>query len=645
MATQLPSLVYQPDEALYRLYNRSLATPLPNYNSPDKKDLNSSCEQQYDVIVAGAGPAGLTLAVLLARCGLRNPAALLCVEPRHHPVASGHADGVCRRTIEMFKELGLYEDLMKVGNEVQEIVVWAELPGSRKIQRLVHQNSGMHSPRVSEAVGCAQGQIERILEGELRSYAPDSLRRGSKVIDVVLDEQGSTTHPVVATVKDETGDVYTARCRFLIGADGAHSIIRKRMAVTMIGDLTERVWGVIDFAVETDFPDIRRLVHIHRAEGSLMVFPREQNNDGYWLSRFYVDMEESIETKAEAVSSRLSPELILDRISRIFHPYRLQMKAGTKIEWFSEYTVRRCVASEYAKHDSRGIPRIFLTGDACHTHSPKLGQGMNVSMADSYNLAWKLAHAVLDITSNVKGLLDTYMTERHAVGTRLVQLDETWNRLVWSTEISRRDSHHLAARSELVKEASGFISGNGIQYAESYLTKVAQGPNENCALRVGGRIMHHVPLKRFADGLSCDLHGEIVPNGRWKVLIFAGQDLQWPVQALYQDIIPLFLPDVVTGILIMPESVKKADGLGCIPMEDADWTSFPLCVKQKAEMKVYISQAAYELCGISVEEGALVLLRPDGVISMVDGMDAARLTSFLRTVVKSPGVREHLCSE
>ncbi|PYH88930.1 hypothetical protein BO71DRAFT_337777, partial [Aspergillus ellipticus CBS 707.79] len=590
------------------------------------------------------GPAGLVLSVLLARLGLRDPDAILCVEPRPSPLPCGRADGLVCRTLETFHELGIYEEVMEIGLQVAETVAWAELPGAERIQRTARHSSSLHMPpsRVPHVASCPQGQIERALARELTRYMPSALERGSQVIDVQLDAEGDAARPVRVTLRDAAGQDRVVRCRFLVGADGAHSTVRRRVGIAMLGDPSDSAWGVIDFVPDTDYPDIRRLGSVHTSRGSVLHFPRERNVDGDWLCRFYVDMNELDDDRDEEEReikspthprARVTPERILERMAHIFAPYRMRLKPGTQVEWASTYEVGRRVASQFAIADAQGLPRVFLVGDACHTHSPKVGQGMNVSIADSYNLAWKLAHVLRGISREPKALLDSYVGERHAVAQQLLDMDERWFRFEYATKHAGHQDDYSQGRAELLSRITGFVSGYGIEYDDGYLTHPT---TKDGAVRPGRRLQH-AALERFADNLTCDLHDELIPDGRWKVLLFASVDLQQPggrsakaLQALYEDVLPAFVPGVLLGITICPG----------IPMRDVDWTALPAGVKREAEMKTFIaSQATYEQCGLSVEGGAVILMRPDGVVGMLADLEevfeTGNLASMLETVIKT----------
>lgn len=356
-----------------------------------------------------AGPAGLLLSVLLARNGLSHQSSIVCIEPRSHVTPAGHADGLHARSLEMFKMLGLYEELMKVSTEVGERARWAETtpptgaaPGIRpasannatRMERVLRQKLALApNARMKQLISIAQGQIERILEADLKANAPNALLRGFQATDVQIDET-CASHPILVTIRGTSYDgsekpARMIRCKYLVGADGAHSTVRKKLGIVMEGDSTDHVWGVIDFVTDTDFPDIRRLTTIQNRFGMAMCIPREKNAQGEWLTRFYVDMHDlevkrrqpvqhthdanGIKTKTVLIKnqerrSRITVDDIHQRLTEIFAPFHIGIKDGTTVDWSTAYAIGQRVASEFIKTDSNDVPRVFLVGDGKSLH-------------------------------------------------------------------------------------------------------------------------------------------------------------------------------------------------------------------------------------------------------------------------------------
>ena len=164
----------------------------------------------------------------------------------------------------------------------------------------------------------------------------------------------------------------------------------------------------MDVLAVTDFPDIRLKTAIQSAnEGSLLIIPRE----GGYLVRLYIELEKLNENE-RASSLNVTTDNLIAAARRILHPYSLEVK---EVAWWSVYEIgqRLCDKFDDAPEEPEGFPRVFIAGDACHTHSPKAGQGMNVSMQDAFNLGWKLA-SVLRGRCTPK-LLRTYSDERRTI--------------------------------------------------------------------------------------------------------------------------------------------------------------------------------------------------------------------------------------
>ena len=221
------------------------------------------------------------------------------------------------------------------------------------------------------------------------------------------------------------GQIETVKARYVVGCDGARSTVRQSLGRALRGDSANQAWGVMDVLAVTDFPDIRMKSLIQSAhEGSILLIPRE----GGYLVRIYVELDKLNEN--ERVSSRnITIDRLIAAVQRIIRPYTIEVK---EVAWWSVYDIGQRLCDKFddvpdAEVASR-VPRVFIAGDACHTHSPKAGQGMNVSMQDTFNLGWKLA-AVLQGRCAPK-MLHTYSAERQAIAKELIDFDREWAKML-----------------------------------------------------------------------------------------------------------------------------------------------------------------------------------------------------------------------
>ncbi|KAE9974284.1 hypothetical protein EG327_008821 [Venturia inaequalis] len=675
----------------------------------------TSLEQDFelfDIVIAGAGPAGLLLSVLLARNGVYQQPSMICVEPRPYATPAGHADALHARSLEMFKMLGFYEDLMKVSTEIAERARWAEptpTPGSAPeitpasasnasgMERVMREKIALApNARMKQLIGTAQGQIERILEADLTANAPNALLRDFQITDVQMDETYAS-HPILVTIRGTTCDgsdnpARLIRCKYLVGADGAHSTVRKKLGITMEGDSTDHVWGVTDFVTDTDFPDIRRLTTVQNRFGMAMCIPREKNAQGEWLTRFYVDMndletkrrqsanhihdtdETNVETvfiKNQARKSAITIDDIHQRLTEIFAPFRMAIKTGTEVDWSTAYAIGQRVASEFIKMDSNGVPRVFLVGDACHTHSPKNGQGMNVSMADSFNLAWKLSHAVHGTAADPKALLTSYATERRLIAQQLIAIDRKWYEIQWADSERQKQPGFQEECNKLFQDLSGFFSGCGIQYDRSLVvagvddgsTNVIhstpeneEGLTPNSGMVRPGRRLLNTCMMRVADGAEWDIHDDLIPDGAlFKLLVFCDRDVfnangqsAKALQIVFDQVLRRYSNNLVNASVVAPEMVRSPN----TPSTDVSafaehevWSLLPGCVKRAAEMKTYVlSKVGYDTYGIDVDTGAMLIIRPDGIVGAVFALDPKtvgfQVEEYLGGILSADEVKE-----
>lgn len=238
----------------------------------------------------------------------------------------------------------------------------------------------------------------------------------------------------------------------------------------------------------------------------MLIVPRE----GGELARFYIELPSS--TIAKDV---LFPNL-LNAAREILRPYTLDVAATV---WWSAYSIGQRVANNFTKMD-----RVFLTGDACHTHSPKAGQGMNTSLQDGYNLGWKLA-AVLKKQANPE-LLETYASERGKVAHDLIAFDREFARNFSSKSPSadgKLSSAEMFTRHFI--KSGVYTAGFAAKYGKSIITNEEES-NSSCAsnLTVGMRFPS-TTVVRFCDARAIQLQKCIPSDGRWRVLIFPGDIL------------------------------------------------------------------------------------------------------------------------
>lgn len=280
-----------------------------------------------------------------------------------------------QRTLEVFKSLDIADELWSQGLRAYEFTRWikdASAPTGfiRQFSQFTNQLKGRYQPAM---VLMSQGRIERILHDDLKKYSKRGVVWNCRVVDAKIENGAGSDFPVKATMQ-LNGEMRTVRAKYLIGADGAHSVVRRAMGINQVGGSIGDIWGAIDMVVDSDFPDIRRPVHLTSTNRIVSIIPREKRNDGEYLTRLYVPFAEDdpIEQKNAAVvlnteesqrarRAKITPELILQRARDLFHPYYIRPKQD--IEWWTAYQVGRRVAERFVEKDEAGNSRVFLVGD------------------------------------------------------------------------------------------------------------------------------------------------------------------------------------------------------------------------------------------------------------------------------------------
>ncbi len=273
----------------------------------------------------------------------------------------------------------------------------------------------------------------------------------------------------------------------------------------MTGDTSDSIWGVMDIFPQTNFPDIRKQVVLQSEAGSMILIPRE----GGSMNRFYIELPHG------TVAKKVKLEDLQAATRQIFRPYQVDF-ADTF--WWSAYSIGQRLADHFSKAN-----RVFLTGDACHTHSPKAGQGMNVSLQDGYNIGWKLASILKGQTG--PELLKTYIIERQRIAEILINWDKVWVKQMASMGKDAGgvlDADGKIDFSEIFVKAEAFTAGLTVTYDDSSITR-AKGSSQQLATNlIVGMRFPSVQVVRFCDAFPMQLVRALPSDGRWRIVIFAG---------------------------------------------------------------------------------------------------------------------------
>ena len=579
---------------------------------------------EVDVLIVGSGPAGMLLAAQMSQFPQLTTR---LIEKREGRLPLGQADGIQPRSVETFQAFGFADRITAEAYNIGWMNFWAPDPEDpAKIVRTTRTED--YGFRISEFPHLIVNQA-RVLDyfAEAAADGPARIRPDYGVEFLGL-EVGEGEYPVEVRVRTDEGE-RTIHAKYVAGCDGARSGVRQAIGRTHVGAAARHAWGVMDVLVETDFPDWRIKCAINAAAGNILHIPRE----GGYLSRMYIDLGEVAADDNHAV--RATPiEAIIAKANEILHPYAIDVK---QVAWHSVYEVGHRVTDQFV--DDLDSPRVFLTGDACHTHSAKAGQGMNVSMQDGFNLGWKLGHVLTGLAS--ADLLRTYDDERRPVAQQLIDFDREWSSLMARKPGEITDPAELSTYYLATAE---FPSGFMTHYGPSAITADAPAQELASGFPVGKRFKS-VEVVRVCDGNPVHLGHHATADGRWRVYAFADAEgsalREWAAAA--REIVERFTPEgadldavfdvkaVYPGrwedVVDVPELFRPRSGpLGLTDGEKvfaaapSAWTSADIFAEREI-----------------AAEGAVVVVRPDQYVAHVLPLtDPAGLERFFAGVIAQP---------
>ena len=600
--------------------------------------------EKVDVLIAGCGPAGLCLAAQLSQFPQIET---MIVERKPGPLEKGQADGINTRTMEMFQAFGFGEKVKRESYWVNQTAFWSPDPANPKhirrigrVQDVPDDSSEMPHTLINQAR--VHELFLEVMQNSPSKLEPDY---SWSVVDLTIDDT-TDDHPVTVVLENtgiNAGETKTVRANYVVGCDGARSNVRKAIGGTLHGDAAHQAWGVMDILANTDFPDIRQKCLVtSSAEGNILILPRE----GGYLFRMYVELDK-LNADERVSSKNFTADHMIAAANRIMAPYSIDVK---QVVWWSIYEIGHRLTDRF-DDVPEGVdrnPRVFTAGDACHTHSPKAGQGMNVSMQDTFNLGWKLAH-VLTGRADAK-LLRSYSAERWFEAKRLIDTDHQWARIMSAPAgQSELDGDGMPRFQKQFIENLEFTGGLAVAYDPSDL--VSDTAHQNLATGLGvGRRFHSAPVVRLSDAMQLHLGHVAEADGRWRIYAFAGRDdttLRALAHWLETDPQSPVVKYTRTGENI--DAIIDVRAIFQGTFEQLDYATMPrffkptkgkfalqdyekiFCVDHKGHGDIY------DMRGIDRDRGCMVIVRPDQYTAHILPLTATDdLATFFDRILVSP---------
>ncbi|MEJ0079031.1 MAG: FAD-binding monooxygenase [Alphaproteobacteria bacterium] len=604
---------------------------------------------EVDILIVGCGPAGLTLAAQLSAFPDIKTA---IVEQKSGPLLRGQADGIACRTMEMFEAFGFAERVAKEACWINETAFWK--PDEKKRDHIVR------SGWVQDVEdGLSEFPHVVLNQARVHDFYLDVMRKSPsrlephyarRLIDLQMDEAGDNTNPYQVTARMERlddahqGQIETARARYVVGCDGARSTVRKSIGRALSGDSANHAWGVMDVLAVTDFPDVRFKTLIQSAsDGSIIIIPRE----GGYLFRLYIELDKL--GADERVSDRnVTADDLIAKARRILKPHGLDVK---EIPWWSVYEIGQRLCDKFDDVPEAAVaerlPRVFIAGDACHTHSPKAGQGMNVSMQDGFNLGWKLASVLRGRCA--PHLLHTYSAERQTIAKELIDFDREWAALMASSK-----GFDPAETQRYFVQHGRYTAGTATRYQPALLTGDAAHQHLAKGLTIGMRF-HSAPVIRVADAKPVHLGHVVKADGRWRIFAFAGANDIGAANSSIRALCDLLAESQELPIRKYTPADGDIDAVIDVraifqqPHRELAIEAMPsLLLPQKGRYglrdyeKVFSpdlksGQDIFTMRGIDREQGCLVIVRPDQFVAHVLPLDAyAELAAYFDGFMVAP---------
>ncbi|KAH7030611.1 FAD binding domain-containing protein [Microdochium trichocladiopsis] len=551
--------------------------------------------EQIDVLVCGAGPAGLLTALGLEQQGINT--LVIDKRARDEQEATGRATTLFPRSLELLDQLGLTDDITQECFIARSDATFNN--GVRSTERGWHEVfASMRGTYHDYCVNIRQRYSEEIFGAKYATLSSTPILYGWGLVGFELEKlEGDDDNITAILANSSSGQEARVRCKYLVGADGGNSTVRRLAGITMEGDETTMKWIRLDGKFETDLPD---------ANLGFAAIETKTHGNVLWVRldkdahRVGISLPAKLQEKYRA---GITQEQAVAEAVQAMQPFKLDVQ---RVDWWTLYSIKQKVAVTLQQNDF-----ILLVGDAAHTHSSGFAQGMNTAIHDATNLIWKLS-GTLKGWYSPSTVLPSYATERHAAARKLISIDVAASAAISGAipdGYGPADSDPDDVLARVVADNTNFTLGAGVQYGPSCINRLANTTSVSLGNRAPDALVRRpgIRLPRRLQEIAL-----VNGPGKWFVLVFGG----WHLAT--RDRVNALREEINTG------------GLGKTPREMLNMATLFVGVAANAWDalggpaigRLYFDHDgdAHSKYCISLDDGAIVVIRPDGVFGF-----AARL--------------------
>ncbi|KAK6858654.1 hypothetical protein PG995_005218 [Apiospora arundinis] len=556
--------------------------------------------RRTDVLVCGAGPAGLLTAIGLEQQGIST--FVIDKRVRDEQAAAGRATTLYPRSLEFLEQLDLVDDVTQEGFIARADATFHH--GLRITQRGWHEiYTGMRETHHDYLVNIRQRYSEDIFRAKYASVSGKTISFGWELANFQVEKLEEDEDNVTVDIANhKLCQEVRIRCKYLLRADGRSSTVRRLAGIAMEGDETTMKWIRLDGKMFTDMPD---------ANLGFAAIETKTHGNVLWVKldkdahRIGISLSPQLQEK---YCNGITQEQAVAEAVQSMHPFKLDVQ---RIDWWTLYSIKQKVAATLQHNDF-----ILLAGDAAHTHSSGFAQGMNTAVHDATNLTWKLA-------GTLKGwycpstVLPTYTAERHAAAEKLISIDMAGSAAISGSIPAGYGSEGAdpdAVLARIFADNLPFTLGLGVAYGPSCINQTVNTTSVERGVRAPDALVRHpgVRLPRRLQEIAL-----ASGRGKWTVLVFGGWHLATKerVNALREEI--------KEGGLGKPPQEMLNLATVIIGVTGNSWDAFD----GPAIGRLYFDpegEAHARYC-ISLDDGAIVVIRPDGVFGF-----AARLQELAK---------------